>query len=404
MLTHAGRTTPAPRAPAGPRTTLLVSEIFPPAHGGSGRWFWEIYRRLPRAEYAVAAGEYPRQGEFDCTHDLRLFRLPLAQAAWGLRSRAGLAGYLRSAARLRRLVRAEGVGMVHCGRCLPEGFTAWLLSWWTGVPYAVYVHGEDVTTAATSRELSWMVRRVLDGARYVIANSRSTRGLLLAGWGLPEGRVRLLHPGVDTRRFMPAPRDEGVRRQLGWERRTVLLTVGRLQKRKGHDMLVRALPRIRRSVPGVLYAIAGDGEERAVLETLAREQGVADHVQFLGAVEDATLIRCYQQCDLFVLPNRQEGSDIEGFGMVLLEAQACGKPVVAGDSGGTAETMRVPETGRIVPCDGPDELARLLPDLLARPDDLARMGEAGRRWVVEQFDWDALTRQARELFDGGGAS
>jgi phosphatidylinositol alpha-1,6-mannosyltransferase len=207
---------------------------------------------------------------------------------------------------------------------------------------------------------------------------------------------------VDTQRFVPASRDETVRRRLGWDGRTVLLTVGRLQKRKGHDMLIRALPAIRQSVPGVLYAIAGDGGERTTLEGLAREQGMAEQVRFLGAVDDATLIRCYQQCDLFVLPNRREGSDIEGFGMVLLEAQACGKAVVAGDSGGTAETMRVPETGRIVACDGPDELARVLPELLARPDELARMGEAGRRWVVENFDWDALTRQACAVFKDGG--
>jgi phosphatidylinositol alpha-1,6-mannosyltransferase len=163
-------------------TTLLVSEVFPPVHGGSGRWFWEVYRRLPRRQYVIAAGEHQRQADFDRSHDLRLCRLPLAQRAWGLKSWAGLAGYLTSARRLRRLMFDEDVRMLHCGRCLPEGFIAWLLSWWTGVPYAVYVHGEDVTTAATSRELSWMVRRVLGGARCVIANSRSTQRILLDSW------------------------------------------------------------------------------------------------------------------------------------------------------------------------------------------------------------------------------
>ena len=382
-------------------TILLVSEIFPPVHGGSGRWFWEIYRRLPRKEYVIAAGEHPRQQEFDRTHDLRLTRLPLAQRAWGVRSWAGLAGYLKSAKRLRHLMWLEDVRMLHCGRCLPEGFTAWLLSWWTGVPYAVYVHGEDVTTAATSRELSWMVRRVLGGARTVIANSRSTRQLLLADWGLPQERVRLLYPGVDTTRFVPAPRDPAIRKELGWGERPVVLTVGRLQKRKGHDMLIRALTAVRRRVPDVLVAIVGDGEERTALEKLIGEQRVNRHVQFVGEVDDEGLIRRYQQCDLFALPNRREGSDIEGFGMVLLEAQACGKPVVAGDSGGTAETMRVPQTGRIIACDRPDELAKLLPELLTQPAELGRMGTAGRRWVVEHFDWDALARQARELFESG---
>ncbi len=380
--------------------TLLVSEVFPPTHGGSGRWFWEIYRRLPREQVVVAAGEHPRQDEFDRTHDLRVVRLPLAQRAWGVRSWAGLKGYLGTARRLRRLARAERVDMIHCGRCLPEGFAAWLLRWRSGVPYAVYVHGEDVTTAATSHELSWMVRRVLRGARFVVANSNSTRQILLDSWGLPRERVRLFHPGVDTRRFVPAPRDLVVRRELGWGDRPVVLTVGRLQKRKGHDMLLRALPVVRERIPDVLYAIVGDGEERTTLRRLVEEHGLRDHVQFLGEVADEQLVLCYQQCDLFVLPNRQEGSDIEGFGMVLLEAQACGRPVVAGDSGGTAETMRVGETGRIVSCDGPDELGRLLPELLARPGERDRMGAAGRRWVVERFDWESLARRAQDIFEG----
>jgi phosphatidylinositol alpha-1,6-mannosyltransferase len=382
-------------------TTLLVSDIFPPVHGGSGRWFWEIYRRLPRPDYVIAAGQHPRQEEFDATHDLRVRRLPLRLAAWGLRSWTGLRGYLGTARRLCRLMKEEHVGMVHCGRCLPEGFAVWLASWWTGVGYACYVHGEDVTTAATSRELSWMVKRVLHGARFLIANSHSTRTILLQDWKLPEERVHLLYPGVDTRRFIPAPRDLATRTELGWGNRPVVLTVGRLQKRKGHDQMIRALPTIRRRVPDVLYAIVGDGEERANLDRLVSEHAVHEHIQFLGEVDDVRLIRCYQQCDLFVLPNRQEGSDIEGFGMVLLEAQACGRPGVAGASGGTAETMRLGETGLVVPCDGPDELARVVPELLCRPDELARMGEAGRRWVVDEFDWESLTRRAGELFTRG---
>ncbi len=387
----------APRRRGG--TTLLVSEIFPPVHGGSGRWFWEIYRRLPREDYLIAAGEHPGQEKFDRTHDVRVVRVPLAMPAWGLRSWTGLKGYLGSARRLRRLMWLEDVRMVHCGRVLPEGFTVWLLSWWTGIPYACFVHGEDVTTAATSRELSWMVKRVLRGARLIIANSNSTRQILLGEWGLEEGRVRLLHPGVDTQRFTPAPRDPAVRRELGWADRSVVLTVGRLERRKGHDMMIRALPAVRKRVPTILYSIIGEGAEREYLEKLAVECGVGENVQFVGAVDDARLVQCYQQCDLFALPNRREGSDIEGFGMVLLEAQACGRPVVAGDSGGTAETMRIPETGRIIPCDRPEALERLLPELLHCPDELARMGEAGRRWVVERFDWDALAKQARSLFE-----
>jgi phosphatidylinositol alpha-1,6-mannosyltransferase len=180
-----------------------------------------------------------------------------------------------------------------------------------------------------------------------------------------------------------------------------VLTVGRLQKRKGHDMMIRALRAVREAVPGVLYVVLGDGDEAAALRLLAEREGAADDVQFLGEAGDDLLVDCYQQCDLFALPNRRVGGDIEGFGMVLLEAQACGKPVLAGASGGTAEAVNEPETGRVVRCDNPDTLAAAVIELLSDRDRLERMGEAARRWAVERFDWGALSRQAAALFEGG---
>ena len=266
------------------------------------------------------------------------------------------------------------------------------------IPYVCYVHGEDVGTAAKSREQAFLVRRVFRNARGVIANSHNTAALLQDRWKLPAERVRVLHPGVDVDLFAPAPPDGAVRRQLGWQGRTVILTVGRLQLRKGQDQMIRALARVRQSFPDVLYAIIGDGEQRVHLAELARAEGVEEHVQFRGETCDAELIRCYQQCDLFVLPNREINGDIEGFGMVLLEAQACGRTVVAGVSGGTADTMRAPQTGRLVRCDRPEPLAELVTQLLGDAPLRRQMGEAGRAWVEEHFSWDALSREAAALF------
>jgi phosphatidylinositol alpha-1,6-mannosyltransferase len=268
---------------------------------------------------------------------------------------------------------------------------------WTGTPYICFVHGEDVTGATTSRELTWLARRALCGADFVIANSRNTEHILCSEWGLPRERVRLLYPGVDTSYFAPAPRDAAVRRRLGWGERPVILTVGRLQRRKGQDMMIHSLQRVRQAIPDVLYAILGDGEERRRLQALVAQEGLENHVRFLGEANDQLLLDCYRQCDLFVLPNRQVGVDIEGFGMVLLEAQSCGKAVLAGDSGGTAETMRIPQTGRVVCCDLPVPLAEMVIQLLTDPELLLRMGAAGRSWVVDHFDWSAATRRARVL-------
>lgn len=346
----------------------------------------------------MAASEVPGQEAVDRAADLRVVRLPLALREWGVHSPAAAWAYGRAVRGLLGLIRRERVGVVHCGRPLPEGLMALMLRLLTGTPYLCYVHGEEMNIAASSRELAWLARRVLGRAELVIGNSRNTETILRRDWRLSPGRLRVLHPGVDTRRFVPAPRDAEMRARLGWANRRVVLTVGRLQRRKGHDHLIRALPAIRKHVPDVLYAIVGDGEERTALEELARREGVADAVQFLGELDDAMLVRCYQQCDLFVLPNRAVDGDIEGFGIVLLEAQACGKPVVAGGSGGTAETMRVGETGEIADCSTVEPLVETLSGLLVDSERRNRMGEAGRAWVVERFDWGVLSGQARQIF------
>ncbi len=176
----------------------------------------------------------------------------------------------------------------------------------------------------------------------------------------------------------------------------MILTVGALQKRKGQDMLIRALPAIRARVPNVLYAIAGEGWERGYLEALAREQGVDDIVQFNGAPPLPELLEHYQQCNLFALPNRRVGWDFEGFGIVLLEAQSCGKAVIAGRSGGTAETMDPGVTGELVDCEAPEALGETIAGLLNAPGRLADMGARARQWAVSRFDWSVLGRESEE--------
>jgi phosphatidylinositol alpha-1,6-mannosyltransferase len=208
----------------------------------------------------------------------------------------------------------------------------------------------------------------------------------------------VLHPGVDASVFVPAGRDETARARLGWTSRRVILTVGALQKRKGQDMMIRALPDIARRCPDVLYVVAGAGADESALRTLAKDLGVSDRIQFRGPIADSDLVESYQQCDLFALPNRQVGWDFEGFGIVLIEAQACGVPVIAGRSGGTGETMSPGVSGEIVACETPEPIAEAVTTLLDDPERRARMGRAGREWVCARYDWPVLTRQATTLF------
>jgi phosphatidylinositol alpha-1,6-mannosyltransferase len=378
--------------------TLLISEIFPPKNGGSGRWFWELYTRLPKEQSIIAAGNTEGDETFDKTHSLNLQRLNLSSCSWGIKSLTGLKYYWRVFNQIRKLVKQHKISSMHCGRCLPEGFIGYLFKKVFNIPYVCYIHGEDVEAAATSRELSWIVKKVLANASTLICNSQNTANLILNNWQANSEKVEILNPGCDANLFIPAEKNDEIKKSLGWENKQVLLTVGRLQERKGQDMLIKALPTIKQSNPNVLYAIIGGGEEKQNLEKITTELGLQDNVLFMSEVSDEEMIQAYQQCDIFILPNRTVGQDIEGFGMVLVEAQACAKPVIAGDSGGTAETMIIGETGFIVDCTQTSPISDVIIDLLQDSNKRKSMGSKGRLHVEAALDWKVHTLKAQEIF------
>lgn len=383
-------------------TILVVSQVFPPRTGGSGRWLWELYQHLPGAVVHVAAGEVSNAGAFDAGAPFPIRRMGLDFPNWGLLHAGGGPHYAAALLKLLRLVSAVRADVLHCAKCLPEGLLAAAVRAIRGVPFVVYAHGEELLLAQTSRELRTLTQFVLARAQLVVANSRHTAGLLARDWAVATARVGVMHPGVDARRFTPAPASVEAKRRLGWEGRRVVLTVGALQKRKGQDMLIRSLPAIRAVCPDVLYAMIGQPLERAYLEALAGEHGVTDLVQFRGAPSDDDLIDCYQQCDLFALPSRQIGWDIEGFGIAALEAQSCGKPAIVGRAGGAPETVEPSLTGEVVDCDTPEQLAEAVIGLLEDAGRRERMGSQARAWVAERFDWRVLGDQASRLFAAAG--
>ena len=286
--------------------------------------------------------------------------------------------------------------MIHAARPLSEGLIARAVKLTSGIPYVCYVHGEDVNVAMTSRELRILTGSVLKHCDRVIANSSFTQQLLLDDWGVDPERIIQMHPGVDTRYFNPAA--DISQRPIHWSGKTVLLTVGRLQKRKGHDMVIRAVAELAKTIPNLHYAIVGGGGEREPLEQLAKDLKVADQIEFAGEIDDEQLRLYHQNCDVFVLANRTIGRDVEGFGIVLLEAQACGKPVIAGDSGGTIDTLLHGESGYIIDCETPAGLVEILKSQLSCADRRSEMGRVGREHVVNNFDWESLGSKANSIF------
>lgn len=373
---------------------LLLSELFPPAVGGSAVLFHGIYSRVTDAHVAVLAdgpADQPpgRDGTMTVAH------APLATRGWGILDRTALAHHIGVARRIRAMFRGK-TGVVHCARALPEGLAALISRLLGGPRYVCWAHGEDLTTALGSREYTVLTRLVYRFASAALANSRNT-ATLLNRLGVPDVKIRIVHPAVDADRFHPGVDGSAIRQRFAGKHDLVLLSVGRLQRRKGHDVSIRAVAALEHECPGLRYVIAGDGEERARLEGLVRELGVEDRVTFAGIVADEDLPAYYAACDVFLLPNRIDDGDIEGFGIVFLEAAATGKPVIGGDSGGVPEAVERDQTGLLVDGARVDAVAGAIRELASSEHLRRRLGLAGRVRAREAFSWQRAARIVADL-------
>jgi phosphatidylinositol alpha-1,6-mannosyltransferase len=378
---------------------LLVSEIYPPQSGGSGRWFSEVYPKISKFQTHCMVQEHAEQTTYDQDYPAQqILRCNLQMQDRAPLSITSAKRYASIARLVRRNAKELKVNQLHAARPLFEGLTTRLVNITLRLPRVCYVHGEDISVAATSRELRLATSYALGGRATIIANSSFTRKMLTNDWNINSERIQVIHPGVDTTFFTPTEKCSSTRSELGWGDKTVVLTVGRLQKRKGHDNFIRALPTIKKSIPEMIYAIVGSGPMERELKALAKELDVSDDVKFHGEVSDEDMLKCYQQCDLFSLPNRADGADIEGFGMVSLEAQSCAKPALVGNSGGTPETIAEGKTGFAIDCTQPDLIATKAIELLTASNTLSQFGKDARKRAVEQFDWKAIVRRSEQLF------
>lgn len=263
-------------------------------------------------------------------------------------------------------------------------------------PYALFAHGLDVIEPLYPTIAPWRAEDYRLAAR-VIACSSGTAEMAIDRLYLDRTRVRVVHPGIDFSGYDRPERDTiaALRSSLDLGSGPVALSVGRLVRRKGFDVALRAFGGYRQSGGQGAYVVAGDGPERAALESLATELGVRDHVRFLGTVDEKTKLTLYELCDLFVMPNSVLNNvDWEGFGIVFLEAARAGKPALGGNNAGVPDAVAHGRTGLLVdPSDAGavrDALSRLLSDDALR----ATMGAAARE-RASQFDWPVIGERFR---------
>lgn len=385
-------------------TTLLLAHDFPPLGGGIARLHGELARRYPAGELIVSTPQDPDAGEVDAQFRGTVDRLPVSRNR--TRSLPGLLLWSRRAA---SLAREHHVRFVHCGNVKPAGYPARWVFERCRVPYGIYFHGADLLSEQHKIRHSGFKRRsarvLLGGAAVLMANSTWTRDLALAvlgelGLDGRGQRLRIVPLGTDPDHFRPDVDTSDVRRRFELPDGATpwLLTVARLEPHKGVDTVLKALPAILERVPGVRYAVAGSGPEREKLEKLAHKTGVGERVRFLGEVSDRDLPALYNLAAVYVGASRRaERIGVEGFGISLVEAAACGLPVVAGNSGGIPDAVRDGETGFLVAPEDPAALADAICRLLSDPALARRLGHNGRRAVETYFNWDRVVRDLKAI-------
>lgn len=367
--------------------TLLVTNDFPPRTGGIQNYLHALAGALPPDELVVYAPAWRGADAFDRAQPYPVVRHPTSL----------MLPVPDVARRAVALAREHGATTAWFGAAAPLALLGPVLRRRAGI--------ERVVASTHGHEVGWSMlpgarqalRRIGDDADVLTVVSRYTRSRFASAFG-PQAALEHLPPGVDTERFAPDPQArKEIRARYGLGDAPVVGCVSRLVPRKGQDTLIEILPALRERVPGTRLLLVGGGPYRDRLRRMAERGGVEQHVVITGGVPSVELAAHHAAADVFALPCRTRGGglDVEGLGIVALEAAACGLPVVVGDSGGAPETVDEPTTGFVVGGRDPGALADRLVTLLADPDRAAGTGAAGRDRIVR--DWSGPAQAQRLL-------
>ncbi|WP_347956491.1 glycosyltransferase family 4 protein [Gordonia aichiensis] len=370
------------------RRTLLVTNDFPPRPGGIQSYLENLVAFLPPDEVIVYAPRWKGCEAYDAAAPYRIVRhrTSLMLPTPAVRRRAA------------KLVRDNDIHTVWFGAAAPLAVLGPALRKAGARRVVASTHGHEVgwSMLPGARQV---LRYIGDNTDVITYVSRYTRGRFASAFG-PRAALEYVSCGVDVERFAPDPQARALlRERYGLGEAPTVVCLSRLVPRKGQDALIDAWPTVRAAIPGARLVIVGGGPYADKLHALARRAGVTDSVTFTGGVPAAELPMHHAMADVFAMPTRTRGRglDVEGLGIVFLEASASGVPVVAGDSGGAPETVRESLTGTVVDGRSRNEIAEAIIEILASPTLAAAMGRHGREWAVENWQWRSQAARLMRL-------
>jgi len=374
--------------------TLVITNDFPPRPGGIQTFGYELVRRFEPGQVSVLTSSWDGATEFDAPQKFMTVRAKTKT----------LLPDKRTLAMAREIIIANNVTRVLFGAAAPLGLLA---------PSLRKLGVENIVGMTQGHEAGWAMtpgmkqalRKIGNDVDYLTYISEYTHEKISRALSpSAASNMRRVVPGVSTTEFSPTNLTAGsaLRSSIGWANRPVIVCVSRLMTRKGQDQLIQALPQVLKVVPMASLIIVGDGPYRKHLEKLTADLGLRDNVHFTGKVDQAQLANWYAAGDVFAMPCRTRvgGWDVEGLGIVFLEASATGLPVIVGNSGGAVDAVLDGETGFLVNGNNLSEIRDRLIELLTNQDLAKRMGSAGRNWVAQEWTWEHSFKRLESLLSG----
>ncbi|MDP3836760.1 MAG: glycosyltransferase family 4 protein [bacterium] len=296
----------------------------------------------------------------------------------------GRFGWLRSVLTLIKTQQKNKYDLVLIGQILPLGTAALIASLFVRLPYAVVLHGMDLSFALRGKRKRFISKFILGRAKHIICANSYVQKILNDEFPTVSDKIIVLNPGVVVGAATQTVNSDLIARYNLTGKR-VLLSIGRLVERKGFDRVIDALSSIKED--NWVYLIAGEGPEKEKLMSQVAASNISANIKFIGQLNESEKWSCLDICDIFIMTSRDIDGDFEGFGIVYLEANIAGKPVIAGRSGGVADAVIHNETGLLINPENTDEIAQAIEKLLQNPQEASRLGENGRRRALQDFSW-----------------
>jgi len=374
---------------------LFLTDNYLPHLGGSRVYYHNLFSHLRDVDICVLTRRQEGDLAFDRKQSYHILRCPLEESPrlerLHLQALPLYKNLLRYALKVARRFHPD---VIAAGELVPTGPVAATLAKLSRRPFLVFTHAEGPATIGRTRWQSKLASWVCGQARRVIAASGNARDGLLQYQRVPWGKIEVMLPGVGEEHF-----DEQYAATPCAAERRQLLSVGRLVPRKGHLVLLQALPEIVSQVPNLCLTIVGTGPLEGELRDTCRRLGLGERVRFAGRLEEKDLLRAYSQSDCFALPNSDdpETGDTEGFGIVFGEAAAHGLPAIGGVAGGTEHSIRDGVTGLRVDGRAPQAVAGAVRDVLTDPARAQAYGKAGRAMALAEFRWPSRASRFCEI-------